>query len=151
MPITNTISRVFMTKPPSPATTQQMSTRLVSGARHSACQANGRCKNADIKAACLRFLCGMILEWKELPCKSAESAHRSTPSSEVAQGQAGQRVPYFWASAWSPRTRSLLAYTSRVDTDARGRQRRRSFGNPLNGSHAQSVMRLAPTQHGEHK
>src|SRR5258708_26946957 len=77
MPITNTISHVFMTKPPSPATTQQMSTRLVSGARHSACQANGRCKSADIKAACLRFLYGMILEWKELPCKSAESAHHS--------------------------------------------------------------------------
>ena len=36
----------------------------------------------SIKAASSRFLYGMLLEWKELPCKSAESAHRSTPSSE---------------------------------------------------------------------
>src|SRR5260370_19640918 len=77
MPITNTISHVFTTKPPSAATTQQMSTRLASGGRNSACKANGGCKSADIKAACLRCLSGMILEWKELPCKSAESAHHS--------------------------------------------------------------------------
>jgi hypothetical protein len=32
----------------------------------------------------LRFLYGMILEWKELPCKSAESAHRSTPVPKAA-------------------------------------------------------------------
>src|SRR4029077_5608500 len=76
MPITNTISRVFMPEPPSSATTSRLSTRLVSGGPHSACQTGGRRKSADIKAACLRFLYGMILEWKELPCKSAESAHR---------------------------------------------------------------------------
>ena len=51
-----------------------MSTRLVSGGPHSACQADGRCKSADTKAACLQFLYGMVLEWKELPCKSADGA-----------------------------------------------------------------------------
>lgn len=60
MPITNTISRAFMTKPPS--------------VPHSACQAYGQRKAANIKAARLRFLYRRILERKELPCKSAESA-----------------------------------------------------------------------------
>lgn len=78
MPITNTISRPFMTKVPASATAQQKSTRVVSGAPHSACHANGRRKSANLKAACLRFLYEMMRKGKELPCKSAESAHRKS-------------------------------------------------------------------------
>src|SRR6266446_4866991 len=48
--------------------------------------------------------------------------------------------------------RSLIAYTSRVDNRrSRSAQRRRSFGNPPNASHAQSVMRLTSAEHREHK
>jgi hypothetical protein len=36
-----------------------------------------------LRRLAVRFLYGRILDWKVLPCKSAESAHRSTPSSEA--------------------------------------------------------------------
>ena len=74
-----------------------MSTRLVSGGPHSACQADGRCKSADTKAACLQFLYGMVLEWKELPCKSADSAHRSRTLGTVVAHAVFKRGAVFWA------------------------------------------------------
>src|ERR1700687_2272257 len=74
MPITNTISRVFMTKTPSSAPDSADVDAIGERRPHSACQADGRRKSAVTKAALPRFLDGMILERKELPGKSADGA-----------------------------------------------------------------------------
>jgi hypothetical protein len=45
-----------------------------------------------LRRLAVRFLYGMILGWKVLPCKSAEAAHRSTPSSEARPPPRAQAV-----------------------------------------------------------